>query len=220
MSGRSGGIGQAATSILSNHSDWVVTGLVRNPETDDVRVDVTWDDVRIAAALSALGSVDALICAHGADIVSSPYRQASYEERLRMVCEVDIIGTIKLVRHALKQMVPHGTIILIGSDEVECGRPGETAELYAAAKGAVISFGRSLAATLGKDAQVYIVKAGWVLTRWGESLSPQHRQLVVQRSVQRRWQSPEAVARTMERLLMHPEKYPSGSVVPVDPECR
>lgn len=180
-------------------------------------MDVTWEEDRIAAALAPLGPVDALVCAHGADVSSPPLRQAPYGDRLKALWEIDVAGTSKLVRCAVPHLTAGGVIVLIGSDEVDVGLPGETAELYAIAKGAVTSYGKSLAASLGDRARVYIVAVGWVLTRWGLSLSEERREAVVQRSRAGRWQSPDTVASVIERLVAAPGVASTGSVVSVEP---
>lgn len=202
---------------MAQYPGATVTRLLRQPVSGDTHLDVTWDEERIAKQLAELGSVDVLVCAHGADVSSPPLRQAPYQERLRALWEVDVAGTIKLVRQTIPHLALPGMIVLMGSDEVDEGRPGETAELYAAAKGAVTSYARSLAATLGSRARVHVVAVGWVLTRWGLSLSPDRRAEVVRKSRTGHWQSPAQVAAVIERLVQDVGTADrSNLIVPID----
>lgn len=218
VSGTSGGIGQAFCQLATAHADWEVIGLVRRPATSDQAFDAVWSEASIHAALEPIGRVDTLIALHGADIVSGPGRSQPYIDRLDWLYQVDIAGTIKLVRATLPQLNPGGTIILIGSDEAYQGSSGESGELYAVAKSAVMSYGRSLALTVKDRARVVIVAPGWVLTRWGQSLSAERRQRLAQRTVRGRWQSPLEVARAIESVLVHPDSAPSGAVIAVTGE--
>jgi 3-oxoacyl-[acyl-carrier protein] reductase len=146
VSGSQGGIGSAFVSA-AHHRGWSVVELARSPGPEGVRVDVMWPEEKIAGELASLGRLDGLICCHGADISSPPLGRAPYQDRLDALYQVDIAGTIKLVRAAWPLIVPGGTIVLLGSDEVEVGRAGDAAGLYATAKGAVTAYAKSLAAS-------------------------------------------------------------------------
>lgn len=214
-SGLSGGIGLAFSQSAATHSDWRLAGLARHPVPGEYPFDATWPEDRIRATLKDLGPIDALICLHGADIGSPPLRQTSYLTRLQSLYAIDIEGTIKLVRAALPILNPGGAIVLMGSDEAAEGSPGETGELYAIAKAAVTSYGKSLAETMGRRARVAVVAPGWVLTRWAATLSAERRERVVRRARSGHWQTPEQVARVIERLLTS-QDWPSGLVTYVD----
>jgi 3-oxoacyl-[acyl-carrier protein] reductase len=179
-------------------------------------MDVTWSERRIGQALSGLGPVDALVCLHGADIVSLPLRQAPFLERLQALYEVDLAGTIKLVRTALPLMTPGAPIVVMGWDQATLGVAGEAGELYALAKGAVTSYAKSFAAGHLNQVTVYIVAPGWVMTRWGKSLSPQRRARIASRTRSGRWQSADEVAQVVERLLAFPPTVVTGQVIYVN----
>lgn len=218
VSGTSGGIGQAFCQRATTHPDWEVIGLVRRPTLSGLAFDAVWSEESMREVLVPIGQVDALVVLHGADIVSAPGRANPYLDRLDWLYQVDIAGTIKLVRATLPQLNPGGTIVLIGSDEAYQGSRGESGELYAVAKAAVMSYGRSLALTINDRARVVIIAPGWVLTRWGQSLSADRRQRLAHRTVSGRWQSPQAVARVIESVLVHPDSAPSGAVISVTGE--
>ncbi len=216
VSGISGGIGAAFVARARSHPDWEVIGLARAPNGHAITFDAAWPNDRIAAAIEAIDGADALVCLHGADIVSPPLRQASYLDRLEALYRVDLAGTVKLIRAVLPKMKRGGVILVMGWDQAGTGMAGESAELYALTKGALTSYAKSLAATLEGQALVYVVAPGWVLTRWGETLSSESRKRLAGRTRSGRWQTPDQVAQVLESLLIRPGDYASGEVVYVD----
>ncbi|NMP23461.1 SDR family NAD(P)-dependent oxidoreductase [Sulfobacillus harzensis] len=216
-SGISGGIGQAFRARVAEcHPDWVVEGLARRPNADDHRFDLTWPLDRMVDALSQLPAIDALLCLAGADILSPPLRHAPYLERLEALYRVDVAGTVKTVQAALPRLSPGGIIILMGWDRAGLGKAGEAGELYALAKGALTSWGKSLAKSLGERATVYVVAPGWVQTRWGDALSPAERARIAAKTATGRWQTPDEVAHVLESLLTFPRGLSTGQVIYVN----
>lgn len=215
-SGISGGIGRAFKARAAAHTDWEVVGLARHPEAGQYPYDARWPEAQMAESLAPVGAVDALLCLHGADILSSPLRQASYLDRLDALYQVDLAGTIKLTRTVLPKLAPGGTIVVVGWDQASLGAPGEAGELYALAKGALTSWAKSLAATLIGQTTVYILAPGWVLTRWGETLPAARQARLAQRTRAGRWQTPGEVAAVLEALLRMPAGLSTGQVVYVN----
>ena len=65
-----------------------------------------------------------------------------------------------------------GCILTMGWDQAETGMEGDSGQLFAAAKGAVMCFTRSLALSLAPEVRVNCLAPGWVRTAWGETASP------------------------------------------------
>ena len=99
------------------------------------------------------------------------------------------------------------TIINFGWDGVERGMEGETAQLYALAKGAVLAFSRSLAQELAPRVRVNTISPGWIRTTWGEQSSQAARRRGCQESLAERWGTPQEVASVVRFLLSAESSY-------------
>ena len=62
-------------------------------------------------------------------------------------------------------------IVNMGWDQAETGMEGDSGELFAAAKGAVMTFSRSLALSFAPKVRVNCLAPGWVRTAWGQGAS-------------------------------------------------
>ena len=122
-----------------------------------------------------VGPVDAVVCNAGADLLTTDLRQASYEDRLDALLEVDVRGTITVARGFGSRFLQqgHGHILTIGWDQSDRGMEGESGELFATAKNAVMGFSRSLAVSLAPSVRVNCIAPGWIRTAWGET-APDH----------------------------------------------
>ncbi len=56
----------------------------------------------------------------------------------------------------------------MGWDQAETGMEGDSGELFAATKGAIMAFTRSLALSLAPAVRVNALAPGWIKTAWGE----------------------------------------------------
>ncbi len=117
----------------------------------------------VAEAEKALGPLDVLVVNHGIWKRASleAMSDAQWEETLR----VNLGGTFALCRAAARRMVPRGSgaIVTIASTAGQRGEPHYSH--YAASKGALLAFTKSLAAELSPHGiRVNAVAPGWVLT--------------------------------------------------------
>ena len=69
----------------------------------------------------------------------------------------------------MKEQGGGGSIVTMGWDQAETGMEGDSGELFAATKGAVMAFTRSLALSLAPTVRVNAIAPGWIKTAWGES---------------------------------------------------
>lgn len=132
----------------------VVTADVREPDQVQAAVD---------AAVQAFGRVDILVNSAGIPMVS-PTQDLSYE-RWRQVIDINLTGTFLFCQAAGRVMIAQerGAIINIGSIHSFQGIPQRAS--YAASKGGVLQFTRSLAvewAPLG--VRVNMIAPGWIRT--------------------------------------------------------
>jgi 3-oxoacyl-[acyl-carrier protein] reductase len=90
---------------------------------------------------------------------------------------------------------------------------GDSGELFAAAKGAVMSFTRSLALSLAPTVRVNCIAAGWIRTAWGETASDVWQQRVLDETPLGRWGEPADVAHLARFLLSRESNYLTGQVI-------
>jgi len=120
-------------------------------------------DKLIAEAVTAFGRVDVLVANHGIWKRASLPDMTVDEWRETMAINLD--GTWALCRAAARRMIPRrsGSIIAIASTAGQRGEPHYSH--YAASKGALLAFVKSLAAELAPHGiRVNAVAPGWVLT--------------------------------------------------------
>jgi NAD(P)-dependent dehydrogenase (short-subunit alcohol dehydrogenase family) len=87
-----------------------------------------------------------------------------------------------------------GVILTVGWDQAETGMEGDSGELFAAVKGAVMCFTRSLALSLAPEVRVNCLAPGWIRTAWGETASPTWQERVRRETPLGVWGLPEDVA--------------------------
>ena len=117
----------------------------------------------VARAEQALGPLDVVVLNHGIwkRAAIEDMTSAQWDETLR----VNLTSVRDACAEAARRMLPRGsgTIVLIASTAGQRGEPFYSH--YAATKGAVIAFTKSLAAELGgRGVRVNCVAPGWVLT--------------------------------------------------------
>ena len=94
--------------------------------------------------------------------------------------------------------------------------PGESGEMFATIKGAVMAFSRSLAGSLAPHVRVNCLAPGWIKTAWGESTSAYWHQRAAAEALLGRWGTPEDVARVARFLVSPAAGFITGQVVPVN----
>lgn len=178
-------------------------------EAGDRLLDQAWD---------LWGGLDAWLHIAGADTLTGEGSRLGFEEKLERLWAVDVVATIRLCREVGRRMRErgHGAIVTMGWDQAETGMEGDSGELFAATKGAVMAFTRSLALSLAPTVRVNAVAPGWIKTAWGEGASAAWQDRVLRETPLRRWGTPEDVA-DAARFLVGPESaFLTGQVVRVN----
>jgi 3-oxoacyl-[acyl-carrier protein] reductase len=162
--------------------------------------------------------VDIWVNNAGVDVLTGDAATWSFEKKLVQLWEVDVRGTIALSRAVGRRMVERGSgaIINIGWDQADDGMAGDSGEMFAAVKGSVMAFTRSLAKSLAPRVRVNCVAPGWIRTAWGETASDAWQQRVVRESLLARWGEPEDVARAVCFLASPDASYINGQVIAVN----
>ncbi|HAY79891.1 MAG TPA: 3-oxoacyl-ACP reductase [Planctomycetaceae bacterium] len=166
--------------------------------------------------------VDVWINNAGADVLTTELSEASFEDKMARLWEVDVLGTIRLARHAgqrMKSQAPSSwkpSIVNVGWDQAEVGMAGDSGEMFATTKGAVMAFTRSLAKSLAPAVRVNCLAPGWIKTAWAEEASEYWQQRAQTESLLRRWGAPEDVARVTRFLVSRDADFLTGQIVAVN----
>lgn len=163
-------------------------------------------------------TIDIWINNAGADVLTGQAADWSFAEKLAALWEVDVRATIELSRAVGRRMAERGqgVIINIGWDQAATGMAGDSGEMFAATKGAVMAFSRSLAKSLAPQVRVNCVAPGWIRTAWGATASDAWQQRAVDESLLHRWGQPEDVARTVRFLASPASSFINGQTLAVN----
>jgi 3-oxoacyl-[acyl-carrier protein] reductase len=170
-----------------------------------------------ATAFEQLPEASLAVLNAGADILTTEDRKADYATRLQRLLEVDVRSTMLLGRAFGERwkhdQTPDAALLTIGWDQADRGMEGESGELFAAAKNAVMGFTRSLAMTFAPTVRINCIAPGWIRTAWGETASDAWQQRVLRETPLARWGTPEDIARAARFLLSRDASYITGQVI-------
>jgi 3-oxoacyl-[acyl-carrier protein] reductase len=180
---------------------------------------MTAEPERLAAEVTAaLPALDAVVLLAGADVLTGGPAGWSFERKLAELLQVDVTATMLLGRALGRHMKQRGggVVITCGWDQAAVGMEGDSGELFAAAKGAVMAFTRSLARSLGPEVRANCVAPGWIKTAWGAGASAAWQRRAVRESMLGRWGTPEDVAGVVRWLVSPAAAFVTGQVAPVN----
>jgi 3-oxoacyl-[acyl-carrier protein] reductase len=154
----------------------------------------------------------------GADVLTGSAFRWTFEQKLDLLWRVDVTATMRLGRNVGSRMKAAGTgsILNLGWDGAERGMAGASGELFAAVKGAVMAFTRSLARSLAPQVRVNCLAPGWIRTAWGQGASQYWQARGAGESLLGRWGTPEDVARVARFLVSGAAGFVTGQIVTVN----
>jgi 3-oxoacyl-[acyl-carrier protein] reductase len=164
---------------------------------------------------NAWGSIDILV--NNAGINQDTLVMRMNEDKWDQVMGVNLRGAFLCTKFALRSMTNQewGRIINISSLAGLIGSPGQSN--YAAAKGGLIAFSKSLARELGPlGITVNAVAPGFIVTDMTEVLPPEYRQAILERVPLGRYGQPNDVAELVVFLASEGAGYITGQVISVD----
>jgi 2-amino-4-hydroxy-6-hydroxymethyldihydropteridine diphosphokinase len=172
----------------------------------------------VEAAWAEGGGVDVWVNNAGADTLTGEAADWSFERKLEELLAVDVTATMLLSREAGRRMRERGrgTIVNLGWDQAETGMEGDSGQLFAAVKAAVMAFSKSLALSLAPQVRVNCVAPGWIKTAWGEKASERWQERVVRETPLGRWGRPEDVAAAVRWLVSPAAEFITGQVIRVN----
>lgn len=236
VTGSSSGIGQAiAESFAAAGASVVVHGfrnagkanqLAKELRARDVAAAVMTADVREPDQVARLaddawklwGGLDVLVCNAGADTLTGDAAHWPFEQKLAELWAVDVRSTIQLSRDIGQRMKARGSglILTMGWDQADRGMEGDSGQLFAASKNAVMGFSRSLAITLAPEVRVNCIAPGWIKTAWGETASRIWQERVMRETPLKRWGTPEDVAAAAVWLASPGAPFITGQIIRVN----
>lgn len=183
--------------------------------------DLTVDGAAQALAEEVIGGLpdcDTVVLFAGADVLTGEPASWPFERKLAELLRVDVTATMILARAIGRRMKERGAgvVITCGWDQAAVGMEGDSGELFAAAKGGLMAFTRSLARSLGPEVRVNCVAPGWIKTAWGDNASDLWQRRAVRESMLGRWGTPADVAAAVRWLVSPAAGFVTGQVVPVN----
>ncbi len=167
---------------------------------------------------SVWNRVDIWVNNAGADLLTGPESRLEYAKKLQTLLDVDVRATMLLSRLAGPRMraAGGGVMLNIGWDQADRGMEGDSGELFAAAKNAIMGFSRALALSLAPEVRVNCIAPGWIRTAWGRQAAESWQQRVLRETPLRRWGEPEDVAATARFLASPAAAFITGQVIAVN----
>jgi 3-oxoacyl-[acyl-carrier protein] reductase len=234
--GSTTGIGRAvALELADAGADVIIHGRTSRADTETlaatcrqrgVRSEVRMADLADRGAGDAFvqevwnlwGGLDSWLHLAGADTLTGDNAQLDFDAKFDLLWSVDVVATVRLCRAVGRRMKDqgHGVIVTMGWDQAETGMAGDSGELFAATKGAILSFTRSLALSLAPQVRVNALAPGWIRTAWGEGASGKWQERVLRETPMARWGTPEDVARVARFLVGPRAEFLTGQIVRVN----
>jgi 2-amino-4-hydroxy-6-hydroxymethyldihydropteridine diphosphokinase len=164
------------------------------------------------------GPIDIWINNAGADVLTGEAILWPYGRKLNALWLVDVRATIMLAREVGQRMQREGkgVILNMGWDKADSGMAGDSGELFAATKGAVMAYTKSLALSLAPQVRINCLAPGWIKTAWGENASEAWQEYVVGETPLERWGTPDDVAQAARWLVSPAAAFITGQVIRIN----
>jgi 3-oxoacyl-[acyl-carrier protein] reductase len=108
-----------------------------------------------------------------------------------------------------------GVIINMSWDHVLTGMAGLNPQMFAAVKGGVLAFSKSLARSVAPRVRVNIVAPGWIETSFGAGLDEGTRDGIAESTPLKRWGTPEDIANAVVFLASPAAAFITGHTLVV-----
>lgn len=165
----------------------------------------------------------------GADVLTGEARHRTFPEKLRLLMETDVLGTIDLSRRAIDRLIGKNgcsqqgppnrhppSMTFIGWDQAPCGMEGDAGQMFGPVKAAVMAFANSLAQEVAPQIRVNTIAPGWIKTAWGESTDSYWDQRAENQSLMGRWGTPMDVAKAVCFVADPMNSFCTGQTIAVN----
>lgn len=169
-------------------------------------------------AFERLGGIDVWVNNAGQDILTGEAASLPLRDKLDRLIAVDLRGTVLCCwRVAARMREQDGGVILNMSwDRALTGMAGHDAELFAAVKGGVQGFSKSLARSVAPSVRVNVLSPGWIATAFADGLDDAERGQIAEQTLLGRWGVPEDVAHAAVFLASPAAAFLTGVVLPIN----
>jgi 3-oxoacyl-[acyl-carrier protein] reductase len=164
----------------------------------------------------AFGRIDVWINNAGADILTGDGAALPVAAKLDLLLAVDLRGTILASWAAVEHMRTQergGVIVNMSWDHVITGMAGRNPQIFAAVKGGVLAFSKSLARSVAPLVRVNTLAPGWIETAFGDGLDAARRREVAQATPLQRWGTPADVAAAAVYLASPAAAFLTGQTI-------
>jgi 3-oxoacyl-[acyl-carrier protein] reductase len=170
-------------------------------------------------AREQLGRLDVWVNNAGVDVLTGDAAGWEWERKLDALLAVDLKGTIACSYAAgevMRRQEDGGTIVNMSWDHVTTGMAGDDPQLFAAVKGGVLAFSKSLARRLAPEVRVNVLCPGWIETRFAEESDRDFHRSVAQGTPLKRWGRPQDVANAALYLASPEAAFLTGQAINVN----
>jgi len=225
VTGATGGIGRAVTALLLSEGAAVFGTGATAAEVDDARgdpslagadlqvLDVT-DEGAVANAFEARDRLDVLVNLAGVGRGPDEFDPKGF---LRTI-DINLLGTMRSC-YAAYPLLRDGGGVIVNTASMMSFFGSPTAPAYAASRGGVMQFTKSLAVAWAPDGiRTNAVAPGWIDTPQTKPIQEQTKRsaAIVSRTPLGRWGRPDDLAPVIAFLAGPGSKFMTGAIVPVD----
>ena len=236
VTGASSGIGRAIALAFAGEGARVVVNYNRSAEQAEdvvreiqglsgqaiaVQADIADPDSTgglIETAGAEFGRIDVWVNNAGADILTGSGARLTDRQKLTMLTDVDLKGTIQCSWAVadVMQRQGGGVIINMAWDQAVHGYPGTNPQMFSAVKAGVLAFSKSLAKTVAPAVRVNVLAPGWIATAFATEVMEQdyYAERLAEIPMQR-FGTPDEVAAAAVFLASDESAYITGAVLNV-----
>ena len=151
----------------------------------------------------------------GADTLTGSSASLSFEDKLQLLYDTDVRSTLLLGKGLGNVLKGHdgSSIVTTGWDQAATGMEGDSGELFATTKGAVMAFTKSLAKSLAPHVRVNCVAPGWIKTAWGDQASREWQERAVRECLLNRWGEVGDIADAVRWLVSTQASFITGQII-------
>ena len=175
----------------------------------------------VDTAFERLSEITVWVNNAGADVLTGEAASMGFEDKLRLLMEVDVMGTIALSRLLMPRLLeqeasPASSLIFLGWDQAPEGMEGDAGQMFGPVKAAVMAYAASLAQSVAPLIRVNAVAPGWIRTAWGSEAGDHSNARAKSQALMNRWGHPEDVAKAVVYLADPNNTFVTGQTINVN----